>query len=90
MNNISTILLNNSAILLSELSLGKTALIADISSESKNQKVHLMNMGFVPGESVTPIFSSPAGDPTAYRLGSNVQIALRDTEAKKILVTEEA
>lgn len=74
---------------LSSLSLGKTALIAGISSENKKQTVHLMNIGFVPGENITPIFSSPAGDPTAYRLGSNVQIALRNTEAKKILVTEE-
>lgn len=45
----------------------------------------LMDFGLVPGAAVCPLFRSPTGNPTAYRIGGTV-IALRNTDAADILV----
>ena len=44
-----------------------------------------MDFGLVPGAAVCPLFRSPTGNPTAYRIGGTV-IALRNTDAADILV----
>lgn len=49
-------------------------------------KKHLMSLGFYPGEKITPAFTSPFGDPTAYILGCGVQVALRAKESQYLLV----
>ena len=71
---------------LSTLPLGRAATIAGISANAGKRAEHLISIGFVTGESVIPVFSSPAGDPTAYLLGGCVRVALRRAEAKNIYV----
>ncbi len=69
---------------LNELDRGSAAVIAEIKAEPGGGR--LAEMGFVPGETVQNGFSSPAGDPTAYLLGGCSLVALRNSEAKNILV----
>ena len=45
----------------------------------------LLDLGFSTGNSVTPLFQSPLGDPTAYFVMGSV-IALRREDADKICV----
>ena len=72
---------------LNKLVPGETAIIVKIDSEIKEHKNHLINLGFRPGEKITPVFKSPLGDPIAYIIGRSIRIALREREAKKIFVT---
>lgn len=72
---------------LNKLVPGETAIIVKIDSEIKEHKNHLINLGFMPGEKITPVFKSPLGDPIAYIIGRSIRIALREREAKKIFVT---
>ena len=78
------------AIPLTDLKIGETSFIHSLCSLSADQENFLINAGFVPGESVTPVFRSPSGSCTAYCLGGCVQVALRHIAAKNILVTGEA
>ncbi len=45
----------------------------------------LLDLGFTPGNSVTPLFRSPLGDPTAYAVMGSI-IALRQEDAESIQV----
>ena len=74
------------AVPLNTLPLGRAATIAGISEDAGKKAEHLQGLGFVSGESVVPVFTSPAGDPTAYLLGGCVRVALRHAEAKNIYV----
>ena len=74
---------------LNRLPIDAQAVICGISAKAGGKAELLINMGFVPGECVTPVFSPPAGDPTAYLLGGCFTVALRHAEAENILVTEE-
>ena len=75
---------------LSRLPLDTRAVICGISERAGDKAQLLINTGFVSGERVTPVFTSPAGDPTAYLLGGCFTVALRRAEAENILVTEES
>ena len=75
---------------LNRLPIDSSALISGISEKAAEKTELLVNTGFVPGERVTPLFTSPAGDPTAYLLGGCFTVALRHAEAENILVTEES
>ncbi len=69
---------------LDKLNRGDAAVIAEIKAAPGNGR--LAEMGFVPGESIQNGFTSPAGDPTAYLLGGCSLVALRNSEAKNIMV----
>lgn len=43
----------------------------------------LLDLGLIEGTKITPIFNSPFGDPTAYKI-RNSTIALRKEDAKNI------
>ena len=75
---------------LNRLSIDAQGVICGISEKAGEKAALLINIGFVPGERVTPVFTSPAGDPTAYLLGGCFTVALRHAEAENILVTEES
>lgn len=45
----------------------------------------LMDFGLVCGATVCPLFRSPSGDPTAYRIGGTV-LALRAADAADVFV----
>jgi ferrous iron transport protein A len=45
----------------------------------------LMELGFLPGHSVTPALSAPGGDPRVFRVDGS-EIALRRETAARVLV----
>ena len=69
---------------LSDVSAGQEAVISHIEG-SGAFRARLSEMGFVTGKSVRKVFSSPVGNPIVFELMGG-QIALRRSEAEKILV----
>ena len=69
---------------LSDVSAGQEAVISHIEG-SGAFRARLSEMGFVTGKSVRKVFSSPVGNPIVFELMGG-QIALRKSEAEKILV----
>ena len=45
----------------------------------------LMEMGFIPGHSVTPGLSAPGGDPRVFRVDGS-EVALRRETARKLIL----
>ena len=69
---------------LSRLPLHKTARVLSLSAEEP-LKGRLLDLGFVPGSEITPLFAAPAGDPRAYLVCDTV-IALRQRDAATVAV----
>jgi DtxR family transcriptional regulator, Mn-dependent transcriptional regulator len=71
---------------LSSLSVGETRRVAVISPACKGlQRRRLLDLGLLPGTEITAVFTSPTGDPTAYRIRDSL-IALRKEQADQIYV----
>ena len=49
------------------------------------QRRRLMDLGLLPGTTVSVEFRSPLGDPTSYRIRGAL-IALRDVQARQVIV----
>ena len=69
---------------LSRLPLGKTARVSSLSA-SEPLKGRLLDLGFVPGGEITPLYAAPTGDPRAYLVCDTV-IALRQKDAADVAV----
>lgn len=69
---------------LTQLNLTKTATISGIHISGELRR-RLLDLGFAPGTSVTPLFKSPLGDPTAFEVMGSV-VALRKEDAENIRV----
>lgn len=54
-------------------------------SAAEPLKGRLLDLGFVPGSEITPIYAAPLGDPRAYRICDTV-IALRQRDAATVTV----
>ncbi len=68
---------------------GQTRTIIGISEDLRGrQRRRLLDLGFVPGNEVTPMLDSPGKNTRAYEI-LNTLIALRSDQAAKILVTDE-
>ena len=67
---------------LHEITLGQTGLVTglNISGDTRHR---LLDLGFLPGVRIHPLFRGPSGDPTAYRVLGAV-IALRADLASHI------
>lgn len=64
---------------LDKLELNKTAYIENLNC-NENIKRRLLDLGLIKGTSITPIFISPSGDPTAFEVrGSIIAIRVEDT-----------
>ena len=72
---------------LSRLPLHKTARILSLSADEP-LKGRLLDLGFVPGSEITPLFAAPTGDPRAYLVCDTV-IALRQRDAATVAVEAE-
>lgn len=71
---------------LSDLTLNQSASIAELSPACRGgERNRLLDLGLVPGTSVTLTLTSPAGGPRAYRI-RGASIALRREQADKILI----
>ena len=72
---------------LSELSMGKSAIITGF--EKNEMQIKLMEMGCVPGERITVDKKAPLGDPISI-LVAGYNLSLRKKEADNIWVEEES
>ena len=69
---------------LSRLPLDKSARVLSLSAREP-LKGRLMDLGFVPGGEITPLYAAPLGDPRAYLICDTV-IALRQRDADAVAV----
>ena len=69
---------------LSRLPLGRSARVLSLSA-GEPLKGRLMDLGFVPGGEITPLYAAPLGDPRAYLVCDTV-IALRQKDAADVAV----
>ena len=69
---------------LDRLAVGRSAAVTALSAP-EDQRRRLLDLGFVPGGSVTAVQESPWGDPVAYAVCGAV-IALRRADAQLIAV----
>lgn len=67
---------------LDRLAVGRSAAVTALSAP-EDQRRRLLDLGFVPGGSVTALQESPWGDPVAYAVCGAV-IALRRADAHRI------
>ena len=69
---------------LSRLPLDHTARVLSLSAPEP-LRGRLMDLGFVPGSEITPLYAAPLGDPRAYLVCDTV-IALRQKDAAAVAV----
>ncbi len=69
---------------LTEVPINDFAKIVSINCNNSLKK-RLLDLGLVENTNISPIFSSPFGDPVAYEFRGNI-IAIRKNEAKNIVV----
>lgn len=69
---------------LDRLETGQTAVVSHLLAPNSEQ-LRLMELGFIPGRTVSALQTAPWGDPVAYAVCGAV-IALRRSDASQILV----
>lgn len=69
---------------LTELRSGEQAILEKLELPEEDAR-RLMELGFLPGHSVTPALSAPGGDPRVFRVDGS-EIALRRETAARVLV----
>lgn len=69
---------------LSKLAVGAACKVASIEVNGLLRR-RVLDLGIVPGTAITCVRTSPAGNPTAYRVRETL-IALRNEDAAQILV----
>ncbi len=69
---------------LTDTKINETYVITDVLSD-KNLIRRILDIGIMSGTKIERLFSSPFGDPTAYRIKNSV-IALRKNESDNIFV----
>ncbi len=69
---------------LSRLPLGRSARVLSLSA-AEPLKGRLLDLGFVPGSEIRPLYAAPMGDPRAYLVCDTV-IALRQRDAATVAV----
>ncbi|MGI5878982.1 MAG: FeoA family protein [Syntrophomonadaceae bacterium] len=74
------------SVALTDIAVGESACIANISANGKNRR-RLLDLGLIPGSVVTVIRRSPSGNPTAYLI-KGALIALRNEDASQIIVNK--
>jgi len=67
---------------LSDLSVGQTGVIRSVGATSMARN-RLLDLGFLPGTTVTVVRRAPLGDPTAYRVRGAI-LALRHEDASLV------
>lgn len=69
---------------LDTLALGTTAKIQEVQANPSLRR-RLLDLGFVPGSNITPLYRGVFGDPTAYSIRGST-IALRFFDATQIFI----
>lgn len=73
---------------LSSLKPGEVAVVAGLDPDGADRG-RLLDLGFTPGSEVECLFSSPMGDPIAYRVRGAV-VALRRRQSDRVWITAPA
>jgi ferrous iron transport protein A len=73
---------------LTELKRGEVGIIDHLDLPEDDAR-RLMEMGFVPGHSVTPAHSAPGGDPRVFRVDGSEVALRRETAVRLILRSAE-
>lgn len=76
--------LRENIIALSDLPLGKNAVVNSIQAEGITRR-RMLDLGLVPGTKVAALRVSPTGDPKAFKIRGAV-LAFREEEGSQILV----
>ena len=71
---------------LNQLPLNTVGIIDELNCNG-NIRRRLLDLGLVKGTTITPVFKSPSGDPTAYEIRKTL-IALRKEDSKLIILKE--
>ena len=71
---------------LKDLEIGKTAVVTVVGGEGALRQ-HFLDMGVIPGVSVTVVKLAPMGDPMELRI-HGYELTLRLADAEKILIDE--
>ncbi|HIT21914.1 MAG TPA: ferrous iron transport protein A [Candidatus Scybalousia intestinigallinarum] len=72
---------------LSQLNVGEKCVVSSLKNTGTIRR-RLLDIGLLPGTEVECLFTSPFGDPIAYRIRQAI-VAIRKSDAKDILVEEE-
>ena len=78
--------MENLSLKLTEIALGKKVRVVELLSKGLSRQ-RMLDLGIVPNTIIQVLRRSPFGDPTAYLIRDTC-IALRDDEAKNILVRD--
>lgn len=73
-------------ITLDNLKIGTSAKVIKINNEGTIRR-RLLDLGLVPGTTITAVLSSPFNDPIAYKI-RNATIAIRKCDSKNIIMEE--
>jgi ferrous iron transport protein A len=73
---------------LGDLKRGESAVLDHIDLEEHEAR-RLMELGFLPGHTVTAAHSAPGGDPRVFRVDGS-EVALRRDTARRLLVQKKA
>lgn len=73
---------------LNELENGQSAVITDVGGEGALRQ-HFLDMGVIPGETITLVKYAPMGDPIEFRV-YDYELTLRVADAEKIIVEPDA
>ncbi len=69
---------------LHDLPVGQSAVVTQLHAQ-QSLRQRLIDLGFIEGSEIACLFSSPLGDPRAYRVHGSV-IALRGRDAQSVEV----
>lgn len=72
---------------LDKLPLNQTGIVLELNCNS-TMKTRFLDLGLIPGTYITPIFSSPFREPTAYEFRNTV-ISIRSDDSKLIKIEKD-
>ncbi len=72
---------------LNQLSVGQKAVVSSLKNTGSIKR-RLLDMGLLPGTEIECLFTSPFGDPVAYRIRQAI-VAIRKSDAKNIWVVDD-
>lgn len=70
---------------LTELKRGESAILESIDLDDPHEARRLMELGFLPGHSVTAAQAAPGGDPRVFQVDGS-EVALRRETARRLLL----
>lgn len=79
--------MNNQKIFLSQLPLNQRGKIIELNCNSSIKR-RFLDLGLVPGTYITPVFTSPFGEPIAYEF-RNTLISIRNDDSMLIKVKKD-